>query len=110
MAFYRLGQCVPSGVLPRAFTDTVLATARQHFNNIVPTTYEAAKAYVDEEILKPKGQRDLRREMCMIIVMGIPGNEDILLKFDAVKLLIPLSKGEILISWSVDREFAEAYT
>jgi hypothetical protein len=46
----------------------------------------------------------------MIIVMGIPGNEDILLKFDAAKLLIPLSKGEILISRSADREFGKAYT
>ena len=94
-------------MLPRAFTDTVLATARQNFNNIVPTTYEASKAYLDEEILKPKGQRDLRREMCMIIVMGLPGDEDIFLRLNAAKLLIPLSKGEVLIS---DREFRKAYT
>jgi hypothetical protein len=102
MTFYTLGLPLSSSRLPRAFFDTVLATARQHFNNIVPTTYEASKAYLDEESLKPKGQRDLRREMCMIIVMKIPDNQEILLKFDAAKLLIPLTKGEILTSWSAD--------
>lgn len=94
---------MPSGVLPKTFTDTVIATAQQRFTNIVPTTYEAAKAYLDEEILKPEGQRDLRREMCMIFVMGVD-NEDIVLKLDAVKVLVPLNAGEILILWSADLE------
>jgi hypothetical protein len=31
----------------------------------------------------------------MIIVMKIPDNQDILLKLDAAKLLIPMTKGEI---------------
>ena len=34
----------------------------------------------------------------MIIVMKIHDNQDILLKFDAAKLLIPMTNGEILIS------------
>jgi hypothetical protein len=87
--------------------DTVLTTARQQFNNIVPTTYEASKSYLDEEILKPEGQRDLRREMCMIIVMTIPKNQEIILKLDAAKLLIPLNSGKFCISWSEHWEFGK---
>jgi hypothetical protein len=81
-------------MLPRSFTDTVLSTAKERINNIVPTTYEASKAYLNKEILKPEGQRDLHREMCMLVVMAIPKNEEILLKFEVLKVLVPLSKGE----------------
>jgi hypothetical protein len=81
-------------VLKREFTNTVLSTARQNFNNIVPTTYEASKIYLDEEMMKPKGQRDLQREMCMIVVMRIPSNQEVVLKLDAPKVLVPLTQGE----------------
>jgi hypothetical protein len=92
-----------------AFVDTVLTTAQQQFNNIVPTTYEASKSYLDEEILKPEGQQDIQREMCMImiIVMMIPNSQEIILKLDAAKLLIPLNSGKFCISWSEHWEFGK---
>ncbi|KIM78595.1 hypothetical protein PILCRDRAFT_824224 [Piloderma croceum F 1598] len=102
VTFCALGRPVPSSSIPRDISDAAFEIAQQHFNNIVPTTYEASKEYLDEEMLKPKGQRDLRREMCMITVMEIPGNQDILLKFDAAKLLIPLTKGAMLFYPTVD--------
>jgi hypothetical protein len=94
ITFYFLGRPVPNGTLPRAFSNTVLTTAKQNFNNVIPTTYEASKEYLDEEILKPKGQRDLRREMCMIVVTDIPGDSEIILKLDTAKILFPLYRGQ----------------
>ena len=60
----------------------------------MPTTYEASKAYLDEEILKPEGQRDLTREMCMI--WAVPQGRTTLLKAAFAKLLIPLTDGDII--------------
>jgi len=97
MTFYALGGRVPSGTLPGAFKKTVYTTLKEHFTNLVPTTYDASKAYLDQELLKPKGQRDLHREMCMLIVMQIPKDQDILLIAEATKTLIPLTNGELLI-------------
>jgi hypothetical protein len=62
----------------------------------VPTTYEASKAYLDEEILKPEGQRDLTREMCMIMALKLPKGRDVLFTPASAKLLIPLAEGDIL--------------
>jgi hypothetical protein len=78
----------------KAFTDTVVAMAKKNFTDIVPTTYEESKAYLDEELSKPEGQRDPLREMCMVILMQLPDDEDVLLKNDALEHLIQLPKGK----------------
>jgi hypothetical protein len=44
-------------------SEIACSTLRENFTNLVPTTYEVAKAYLDQELLKPEGQRDLLREM-----------------------------------------------
>jgi hypothetical protein len=88
---------VPSGTFPSAFAETVFTTMRKNFSNLVPTTYEASKTYLDKELLKPKDKQDLRREMGMLVVTGIPDNQkEVILKSDVGKLLIPLSKGEYI--------------
>ena len=40
--------------------------------NLVPTTYEAAKAYLREENEEPKAVQDLLREVVMIAPLGLP--------------------------------------
>ena len=64
---------------------------------LVPTTYEAAKIYLDEELLKPKGQQDLTHKMCMLIISDVPNNQDIVFRGDTLNLLIKFKKGDILI-------------
>ena len=54
---------MPSGTLSDGLREIASSTLRENFTNLVPTTYEAAKAYLDQELLKPEGQRDLLREM-----------------------------------------------
>jgi len=102
MTFYSLGRCLSSGTLPSAFKKTVYATLKNQIANLVPTTYDASKAYLDQELLKPKGQRDLDREMCMLIVLQIPKDQDILLIAEATKMLIPLTNGCMLFYPTVE--------
>jgi hypothetical protein len=98
VTFYALGRLALSSSIPRDISEAALEITQLYFNNIVPTTYKVSKEYLDEEMLKPKGQRDLRREMCVITVMEIPDNRDILLKSDAARTLIPFTKGEVFSS------------
>lgn len=60
----------------------------------MPTTFEASKAYLDQELLKEEGQRDIPRELCMLIVANVPGGQDLVFKGDAVNLLIAFRAGE----------------
>jgi hypothetical protein len=92
-----LGKPVASGTFPKPFTDGVLAIAKQNLGNCVPTTYEASKAYLDEESSKPKGPlRDLYREMCMIIVADTPGDQEISLVDHTLQTSVQLAKGKDL--------------
>lgn len=90
-----------------AFNEGASATLRQHFSNLQPTTYEVSKAYLDGELLEPKGQRDLRRELCILCAVTLPKDRGIYFKADATKTLIELSKGDILV-WIHPLGFATA--
>ncbi len=59
MARCYLQGCLASGDLQ----SVTLNQAKETFPNLVPTTYEAASAYLREE-RKPKGEQDLLQEMC----------------------------------------------
>ena len=63
--------------------------------NLVPTTYEASKAYLDEEKLKPEGQRDLTREMCMILALKVPKGRTTILKASE-KLSVALTDSDTI--------------
>jgi hypothetical protein len=88
---------VPSGTLSDGLREIACYTLRENFTNLVPTTYEVAKAYLDQELLKPEGQRDLLREMCMLIVLKIPNDQDLALIAEATKMLIEIKEGTIPI-------------
>ena len=68
--FYAFGERL--NALASEVKATVIARVQDQCPNLVPTTYEASKAYLDEEKLKPEGQRDLTREMCMIWALKVP--------------------------------------
>jgi hypothetical protein len=67
---------------------------RKYMPNLIPTTYEASNAYLQEELKKPKGKRDLLREMCMMIPLHLPKDRKVYFRSDAMKTLIT---GEIMI-------------
>jgi hypothetical protein len=77
--------------------EAVLTSMGKFPTKLLPTTYEAAKAYLDEELLKPKGQRDIPREMCMLIVSDVPDDQDIVFKANSMDLLIRFKQGELSI-------------
>ncbi|KAF8341751.1 hypothetical protein F5887DRAFT_976677 [Amanita rubescens] len=80
----------------------ILARVQGEIPNLVPTTYEVSKAYLDNEILKPEGQRDLTREMCMIMALNLPKGRKTLFKAASAELLIPLAEGCILVYPTID--------
>jgi hypothetical protein len=84
---------MPSEELADPSSRAFLSFVRESFPDFVPTTYETAKAFIDKELLKPEGQRDLRRAICLLMVVKIP---DIVFKSE--KLLVELKQGEIF--WS----------
>ena len=92
--FYAFGERL--NALASEVKATVIARVQDQCPNLVPTTYEASKTYLDEEILKPEGQRDLTREMCMIWALKVPKGRNILFKAMSTKLLIPLTDGDII--------------
>ena len=93
--FYTFGERLDA-LSSEVIKATILTKVQEQFPNLVPTTYEASKAYLDEEILKPEGQRDLTREMCMIWALKVPKGRNILFKAMSTKLLIPLTDGDII--------------
>lgn len=108
MTFYAFGR--PCRTLPDSFKKISFDIVRRNFSNLIPTTYEASRAYLDQELLKPEGQRDLRSEMCMLTVTKIPGDQDILMRCDATKLLVPLTEGDSLVYLLLEIESAVTYS
>ncbi|KZP08165.1 hypothetical protein FIBSPDRAFT_939130 [Athelia psychrophila] len=94
ITFYLLGERITNIVASMQVVGWTLLD--QNVKDLIPTTYEASKAYLDEERLKPDGQRDLHREMCMIFVLGIPDEQDLLLVIEStnndntLKVSLPL--------------------
>jgi hypothetical protein len=87
--------------MPPGLSEQLFAAAHENLPNLVPTTYEASMAYIDQERLKPSDQQDLTREMCMVIVMKIPEDREIMFRADATKLLIELRQGETGLGQSI---------
>jgi hypothetical protein len=94
VTFYAFGELLEG--LGSEVKAQILRGVREQLPNLVPTTYEASKAYLDAEILKPEGQRDLTREMCMMMPLKLPKGRNISLKATSTKLLIPLTHGDII--------------
>jgi hypothetical protein len=65
--------------------------------NLVPTTYEASKAYIDQ-VLPYSHDHDLTREMCMILVLKVPKDHEICLIDNRDGIMWLLSEGENLIT------------
>jgi hypothetical protein len=59
----------------------------------VPSTYDASRAYLDAELQKPKNQRDLLKEMCVIHPIAIPGDRKLHVIVQSQQLIIPIYKG-----------------
>lgn len=77
----------------RSLDEYAFKSVREHFENLTPTTYEASRAYLDEEVKKPEGARDLLREMCMILAVSLPKDQKVYFMATATKSLLPLHDG-----------------
>jgi len=62
--------------------------------NLIPSTYEAAKAYLREEKEKSKAERDLLQEMVMIVPLGLPKDRKTHLVVPSMKTIIPIYDGQ----------------
>lgn len=94
MTLYACGKVVPAGILDDKFQTMALNHVKESMPNLVPTTYEAADAYLREERKKPEGERNLLKEMCMIIPLGLPKDLKVYIMLDVAKTIIPLFNGE----------------
>jgi hypothetical protein len=92
--FYAFGEC--PNALGSEVEAKIITRIQEQCLNLVPTTCEASKAYLDKEKLKPEGQQDLTREMCMIWALKVPKGRTTILKAASVKLAIPLTDGDII--------------
>jgi hypothetical protein len=86
----------PGGVPAEVFSDEFQTMALNHVKpktmpNLVPTTYEAATAYLREEHKKPRGKRNLLREM---IPSGLPQDRKACFVVYSMKTTFPLFSGE----------------
>ena len=94
MTWYACGQALPAGIFGDIFQNTALDHVKKTMPNLVPTTYEAADAYLREEYKKPEGERDLLREMCMIIPFSLPKDRKVYLAVPNMKSVFPIINGE----------------
>ena len=80
MTWYACGLALPAGALgdPDLQRDA-LNQIKNYMPNLVPTTYESASAYLREECRKPKGERNLLREMCAMMPLGLPKDRKVYL-------------------------------
>jgi hypothetical protein len=95
LTWYACGEALPAD-FGTGLNKMVLDHIKGFIPNFAPTTYEASRAYLDEEIKKPKGKRDLLREMCMVFPMTLPKDRKVYFVNEATKLLMPLSERECL--------------
>ena len=93
MTWYSCGQVLPTG-MPGDLQSVTLNQVKKTMPNLVPTTYEAASAYLREERKKPKGEQDLLREMCVMIPLGLPQDRKVSFVIPSMKVTIALTDGE----------------
>jgi hypothetical protein len=84
---------MPRGRIPREFERLALETLQEEFSNFVPTTYEVSHMYIQNELMKPEGRRDLLREMCLFIVVDAPENRKLWFISERTEQLIEVPKG-----------------
>ena len=94
MTWYACGEVLPVGKFSADFERMTLDHIKQSMPNLVPTTYDASHAYLDEEKKKPKGKRDLLREMCMMLPLGLPKDRKVYFASFPTKSVFPLYSGE----------------
>jgi hypothetical protein len=70
----------------------------ENFTGFVPTTYEAARAYLDEQIKKPAGQRHLHREQCVMVVAHLPENQNVAFFHKTTNTLMKLRTGVMIVT------------
>jgi hypothetical protein len=94
MTWYACGKALSPGMLGEQFENSYLAHIKKTMPNLVPTTYEAAKAYLREENEKSKGEQDLLREMVMIVPLGLPKDRKTHLVVPSMKTIMPIYDGQ----------------
>jgi hypothetical protein len=94
MTWYACGQVLPPGMLGDRFESLYLAHIRKTMSNLVPTTYEAAEAYLREQNAKPKAERDLLREMVMIVPLDLPKDRRTHLVVPSMETIFPIYDGQ----------------
>ena len=94
MTWYACGKVLPPGMLGDRFESSYLTHIRKFMPNLIPTTYEAAQAYLREENEKPKAERDLLREMVMIVTLGLPKDRKTHLVVPSMKTIFPIYDGQ----------------
>ena len=92
MTWYSCGQLLPGG-MPGDLQSVTLNEVKKTLPNLVPTTYEAASAYLREERKKPEGEQDLLREMCVMIPLGLPKDRKVSLVIPSRKIIVALTHG-----------------
>ena len=89
LKWYGFGQELSESSIPLLFSE--------HFHKttpgFVPTTYDASRAYLDAELEKPKGQRDLLKAMCVILPLKIPKNRKLHLIMRNMNSIMPIYQG-----------------
>ena len=94
MTWYACGQVLPGVGGDDDLQSEVLAHVEKCMPNLVPTTYEAADAYLREERKKPQGERDLLREMCVMVPLGLPEDRGVSFVVPSMKTKLALFNGE----------------
>ena len=102
MTWYSWGQLLPAG-MPGDLESTTLNQVKKMMPNLVPTTYEAANAYLVEESKKPKGEQDLHREMCVMVPLCLPKDRKVNLVIPSMKLIVELTNGQSNLCSSTQR-------
>jgi hypothetical protein len=94
IVWYMLGKKLPQLEESLSFlSKDLLPHTLQQAPNLTPTTYEAAEAYLREELKKPEGQRDLFREMCAFVLIAPADDPKVYFRADAMKAMIPMYSG-----------------
>lgn len=94
ITFYLLGEPVPRDTASGPMQQMGWMIIDSNCPNLAPTTYEESKCWLDQELSKPDGVRDIRRKMCMLYVMSIPDDQDLVLMLDSLKVLMPLKESQ----------------
>ena len=94
MVWYACGQVLPSRMIGDELEKKAFDQVKKCMPSLVPTTYEAAEAYLLEELKKPEGGRNLLREMCLMLPMRLPKDRTVSFVAASVNTRVALTEGE----------------